>query len=219
MRSSLIVAVTLASLTVPALAIAAMYSVAGNKPQSASNYKRWDGLVDVVNQPTRRMLVWVNGAESFSYTGDTEELNATLKLFAKIKCPTHQVVLRPGPLAGKYDWQMHIVEGIVRAWIEMEKLEPVRDLDPVLMIYVSNKIDLDEIVIPKDVKVLQLSDLRTRYETAKKDGSKKVKSEADRYLKAVNEDPVLKSLGKAKYEVQLKRIETFVRKLPKRSRS
>ena len=41
----------------PSLVVAAKYSVTGNKPQPAANYTRWPGLVDVVNQPTRRQLV------------------------------------------------------------------------------------------------------------------------------------------------------------------
>jgi len=190
-----------------------MYSIAGNKPQSPENYKRWPGLVDVVNQPSRQRLVWCNGAESLSYAGDTDALNATLKLFAKVKCPRHPVVFRPGPLYDRYDWELYIVEGIARASIEHRKLQLVRDLDPTLVVYVSDKLNLDSVVIPAGVEVQQISDLRSRYVRAQQIGDDRVKSEAAAFLKTLDEDPVLESLGKDEYRELEKRIEAFVQRM------
>jgi hypothetical protein len=208
-------AVVVTLFTIPTLAIAEMYLETGNKPQSPENYSRWHGLVDVVNQPSRQRLVWCNGAESFSYAGNTDDLNSTLQLFAQIKCPTHTVILRPGPLYDKYDWELYIVEGIVRAGIEQHKMQLVRDLDPTLVVYVSDKLQLDSLVIPPGIQVRHIDNLRSRYLKAQQVGNERTKSEAETYLKALDEDPVLKSLGKEKYQARIQRISEFIRQLPK----
>lgn len=194
----------------------AAHSEAGNKPQSAENYKGLPGVIEVVNQPSRRMLQWINGAETFSYTGDTEALNHCLKLFSEIKSPTHSVILRPGPLYEKYDWQMHIVQGIAKAGILHRKTESVQNLDPTLEIYVSDRIQLKSIVFPKNVNVKQISDLRSRYRDAQTSNSSSARRVAQQYLKALDEDPVLKSLGNTEYQKRLQKISQFISTLPAR---
>jgi len=216
MRRTILATLLLGIIAAPSVCLALMYSVEGNKPQSASNYKRWPGLVDVVNQPSRQRLVWCNGAESFSYAGDIAALNATLQRFAKVECPTHKVVFRPGPLYKKYDWELYIVEGIVRAFVEQEGIDLVRDLDPTLVVYVSDKLDLDSVVLPPGVQVQQVGDLRERYVKAQKSDNKRVQSEATSHLTSLNRDPVLEALGKEKYQAQLRRIGAFVERRSKR---
>lgn len=216
MRRILFTAVLATSLTLPSLCFALLYSIAGNEPQSAENYKRWPGFAAVVNQASRQQLVWCNGSESFYYSGDTTALNAILRDFAKVECPTHTVVFRPGPLQNKYDWHVAIVEGIARGRIELEKVQLVNDLDPVLTVYVSDKIKLDSVVVPQPIQVRQLSDLRSRYAAAQKDESSGVKSEAERQLKSLDDDPVLKELGKTDYDTRIQQIKSFVEQLPKK---
>ncbi len=204
------IAIIVVSVATASNCFAFMYSVSGNKPQSPANYTRWPGLIDLINQPTRQQLVWCNGAESFSYSGDTASLNMALQLYAKVKCPTYTVVLRPGPLNKKIDWEVHIVEGIVRAGIETYGLQLVRDLDPTFVIYVSDRIDLVKMVIPAGVRILQIEDLRARYTRALQIGNDPTKIEAEAHLKALENDPVLKSIGNEEYEMRLGQIEEFV---------
>lgn len=217
MRRRLLTAVIATSLALlPTLCSALLYTVEGNEPQSAENYRRWPGFVAVVNQPSRQQLVWCNGSESFYYSGDTAALNAILRDFAKVECPTHTVVFRPGPLQSKYDWHVAIVEGIARAVIEELKTPAVNDLDPVLTVYVSDKIKLDSVVVPPPIQVRQLSDLRARYTTVQKDENSRVKSEAERLLKSLDDDPVLKELGKHDYDARIQQIKSFAERLPKK---
>ncbi|MBS0202612.1 MAG: hypothetical protein JSS49_06900 [Planctomycetes bacterium] len=208
MRHLVFASVLAVSLTLPALCFALLYTVEGNAPQSAENYKRWPGFVDVVNQPSRQQLVWCNGAESFYYSGDTQALNAILRDFAKVECPTHTVIFRPGPLQNKYDWHVAIVEGIARHHVVANRLQLVNDLDPVLTVYISDKLKLDSVVVPQEIQIRQLSDLRSRYLDAQKDET--AKPGADRLLEALDEDPILKQLGAKDYEARIQQIASFV---------
>lgn len=210
MRRTMLAALLVGATAAPTVCFALMYSVEGNKPQSAGNYKRWPGLIDVVNQPSRQRLVWCNGAESFSYAGDTVALNLTLQRFAKVKCPTHTVVFRPGPLFGKFDWELNIVEGIARHFVEQEGISLVRNLDPTLVVYVSDKLDLDSVKLPPGVQIQQIRDLRLRYIKAQRSDIERVRSEAAAHLTSLTGDSVLKSLGEAKYTAQLRRIAGFI---------
>jgi len=216
MRRTMLAALLVGATAAPTVCFALMYSVEGNKPQSAGNYKRWPGLIDVVNQPSRQRLVWCNGAESFSYAGDTDALNVTLQRFAKVKCPTHSVVFRPGPLFGKFDWELNIVEGIVRHFVEQEGISLVRNLDPTLTVYVSDKLDLNSVKLPSGVQLQQIHDLRSRYTKAQMSDIERVRSEATAHLKSLTLDPVIESLGKEKYHAQLRRIAGFVERTSKR---
>ena len=216
MRSTMLITAIAGVLIAPSVCSALMYSVEGNKPQSAGNYKRWPRLIDIVNQPTRQRLVWCNGAESFSYAGDTDALNQTLQRFAKIKCPTHTVVFRPGPLNGKFDWELSIVEGIVRHFVEQEDISLVRNLDPTLTVYVSDKLDLNSVKLPPGVQIHQVHDLRSRYTNAQKSDIARVRSEAAAHLKSLNLDPLIESIGKEKYQARLRWIAAFVERTPKR---
>jgi len=200
-------------LSIPSVANAWAYKVVGSEPQSEANYSQFVGLIDVVNLPSRRQLYWCNGAETFSYAGDTDALNVTLQLFTKIKCPTHTVVLRPGRFNGEFDWQLHIVQGIARSGIKEWNMEAVKDLDPVLVVYVSDNIDLDSVIFPAGVQVQQLSDLRARYVRAQQTGSDYTQRAAVRYLKALDQDPALKRLGKNKYEASISQIDAFIQRL------
>lgn len=203
-------ATVLTILAAPSVANALAYSVVGNAPQSPANYKTWTGLAEFVNQPTRRHLFWCNGADSFSYTGDTADLNAALKLFAKIDCRTHTVVLRPGPSQGKYDWQLHIVQGIVRHYVQQNDMKLVRDLEPTLVVYISEKLDINSVHIPVNVQLQQVADLRSRYVRAVQVGTDATKAEAAMHLKAIDDDPVKSDVGTADYNVQSARITAFI---------
>jgi hypothetical protein len=193
-------------------ASALLMSVAGNAPQSAANYARWPGLVEVVNQPTRQQLVWCNGNEWLGYRGDTAALNATLASFAKVDSPAHRVVLRPGPAHNGYDWMLHISEGISRARVEREELQPVHDLHPYLEVYVSDRLELLALERPAPLKIEQLSDVRTRLAQALVSENAALRDAAERAIASYDRDPLREELGAAEYDEQLRRIQICVKK-------
>jgi len=213
-RRLLPLAVAIALLTTPCPADALLFTVEGNAPQSAANYKQWSGLADVVNLPSRQKLLWCNGFESLSYAGDTDALNLMLNQYAKVECSTHTVVLRPGPLQEKYDWELHFSQGIVKFMIEKYDLRAVRDVEPTLVIYVNGTLKLESLVIPEVMNVKQLSHLREQYLQAQKSGNERTQKEATEFLKSLEEDPVRKSLGQRKYKTHIQQISEFVERLP-----
>ncbi len=206
-----------AMLTAPSACLALAFSVTGNQPQSAANYSRWPGLVKVVNQPSRQLLNWCNGNEHLSYRGDSEALNATLRDFAVIKASTRRVVLRPGPLGvkSKFDWQLHVLEGLARGMAEHTKTESVSDMVPTLTVYVSDRLDLEAIQFPPGLEITELNALRTRYETAQRTGNERTKKDARRLLQALDADSIRDEIGRQKYAARLKQIHALVERIRK----
>ncbi|MAG92286.1 MAG: hypothetical protein CMJ48_00830 [Planctomycetaceae bacterium] len=207
----------LAMLTAPSACLALAFSVTGNQPQSAANYSRWPGLAKVVNQPSRQLLNWCNGNEHLSYRGDSEALNAMLRDFAVIKASSRRVVLRPGPLGveSKFDWQLHVLEGIARGMAKHAKTESTSDMDPTLTVYVSDRLDLEAIQFPSELKITDLNDLRTRYEAAQRTGNERTKKDAQRLLQALDTDSIRDEIGRQKYDARLRQIHTLVERVRK----
>jgi hypothetical protein len=94
----------------------------GNAP--AVNQPEWaKGILDVVNLESRVYSVWVNGNESFYYSGDAGALNKAIKKYAAVQSDVRRLILLPGtgktqtfegkPIA--YDWQLHVPSGIYKA--------------------------------------------------------------------------------------------------------
>jgi hypothetical protein len=203
---------------------ALMYVVEGNEHQPEANYTRWSGLIDVVNLPSRQRLVWVNGNEHLYYQGDTDALNQALEEFAQISVKSHCVVLRPGPLTHKsesgpqkqFDWQLHVVDGIARAVVEHRKMQAVWDMDPVLTIYVSDRLSLDSIKFPEGIEVQQLADLRKRFSDAKDSGNSHTQEQATSLLKQIDEDPVREKIGDSAYQALITEITTHIQTIKSR---
>ena len=139
-------------------------------------------------------------------------LNSTLQLFASINCPTHKLILRPGSPQQQFDWELFIVEGIVRAGIVQHKLQAVRDLDPTLVIYVQNESQLNSLVVPDGVQLTDIGELRSRYLSAETHGNDRVKQEATAHLRALDDDPALRILGKEEYDAQVSLIAEFIKR-------
>jgi hypothetical protein len=82
-------------LAFPAAVLAMGFESFGNEP--VLKQANWvQGVVNVVNLPSRVYSYWVNGDESFFYRGDAEALNEALRQFARIESDGHQLILLPG---------------------------------------------------------------------------------------------------------------------------
>ena len=202
-------------LTIPQACFGLMYSVSGNKPQAAGNYKEWPKLVEVVNDTSRVSLVWCNGDEHLSYQGETKSLNRVLQNFAAVESDELRVVLRP-PLKdakGKpADWQLHVTTGIATVVIERNGETPVEDECPTLTIYLSDKIKLQDLVIPGELIVDQVEDLRARYLLAQNQGNAYAKASAARALRHLDADANRQGEAAKRYEEQIRQIRDWVEK-------
>jgi len=149
----------------------------GNKPFPESNFGDWPNVMPVVNDTHRVYHSWVNGNENFYFRGDTDALNIALKSFAQVKAEKLTVILRPAP--GRvssfneeqkfvFNWQLHLLGGIAKHMSTRDQGSNVWDPNPEFIIYVGGDIVLDRIEIPENVDVLQLADLKARYEKSLK---------------------------------------------------
>lgn len=199
-------------------ALALMTSVAGNKPLSPENYKEWPHLVDAINDPSRIFQVWVNGAEYFSYHGDTVAANRVLKEFSETEDHELHVLILPGPGPHKeinktevtVDYQIEIMGGIVRAFIQQQGTSTVRTLQPVMKIYLTERIQLDELQIPGNVKLFQLKDLEQRYLTASEDPDEVLQKDALQHLEALHAEFRKQGDEYDKMQQQLTDIHRFI---------
>ena len=202
-------------MAIPTICFALSLHEFGNHPLNPENYKTWPGIVKVVNQPSREKWEWCNGGESSSFSGKSEDLNAALRDFAMTKCSRHPVVFRPGPLhdgRNKYDWLLNIAGGLVGEAIILDKTELVDETEPIMVVYVSDKLKLDSIVIPQEIEVLQISDLHSRYKYASSFGNDKTRARAVELDHLLDNDPLLKDQGHDKYQARLNQIEAFVKR-------
>jgi hypothetical protein len=219
MRRAALFAVCLGWL-LPANCFALMTSVIGNEDLPAANYTDWPGLVHAVNDPSRVLQVWVNGNESFSYSGDAAALNRVLKKFSQIQAHKLTVILRPGPgeivtVAGRekqVDWSIRVIGGIARGMIQHDGLFSVWDVDPTLTIYVTDRLDLDAVDIPPAIPIMQLDDLSRRYFQASRTGNERAKIRAAHALESLEKDAQREGEARRDYKTQLKRIEDYVRR-------
>jgi hypothetical protein len=143
----------------------------GNAPLSDANYKDWPGLMPVLNHESRVYSVWVNGHETFYFSGNTASLHSELLRLAAASDLKAEVVFRPGPkkvssFQGEksfdYDWDVDINGGIARHLTTLEKGDLVWSKNPVLTIYTGGQIDLAKLVVPPGLKVTRLSELKKR---------------------------------------------------------
>ena len=171
-------------------------STYGNKELSAGNYTDWPGLVETINDKSRVFQVWVNGNESFSFSGDTDSINRLLQNFAKTKVPQLNVILKPGPgpkleHEGKnhnVDVELQVVGGI-GAGIHHREGPRCR------LAYRPNNDDLrdrphrpQQTVHSRPDSSAATEDLRKRYQQAEKAGSAEVRTEAIRFLNDLNKE-------------------------------
>jgi hypothetical protein len=94
----------------------------GNAP--AVKQPEWaEGIVDVVNMPSRVYSRWVNGNENFFYRGNAQALAEMLRKYSAVKDEVRQLILLPGSGQTQsfkhqpidFNWQLHVPSGIYRA--------------------------------------------------------------------------------------------------------
>jgi hypothetical protein len=198
----------------PTVCFGLLFTVEGNKPQSEANYEEWPKLVEVVNDPSRVRLVWCNGDEQLYYRGNTEALRRVVQKFSEVEADELRVVIRPAlriPKEQAFDWQLHITQGIASAGISRNGDTPVEDECPTLTIYVSENIKLPELIVPGNLVVDQLKDLKARYEKAKQTGNGHAKDAATRAIQALEADAARQGEEGKRYSAQLQGIDEWVR--------
>ncbi|MBX7259147.1 MAG: HEAT repeat domain-containing protein [Candidatus Hydrogenedentes bacterium] len=209
-----LVVVAANSLALPAWGMG--QEVIGNEPLHA-NSEYPEGLMPVINEKHRVYYSWVNGNEHFYFQGETAALNDTLKQFALVDAPEHNVVLLPGPgKAQRFDetpmacdWTLHVVGGIVKSMTERRDEAGVWDKHPTLTVYVSGgSIDLDRIELPEGITLLTRDDLKARYLKAITSTSEESRSHAAIFLATV--DPFGKDSAHA-IQTLLKDEDSYVR--------
>ena len=146
----------------------------GNAPVNAANYSSWPGAEVVINHPSRVYRNWVNGNENFYFRGGTEAVNEALQAFAQINVDRLVVVLRPAPASTSsfdantidYHWRLHLLGGIAKHMSTRDKGDLVWDVAPHLHVHVGDSIQLDQLAIPDNVQIMQISELQARYKQA-----------------------------------------------------
>lgn len=156
----------------------------GNEKMSAANFGDWPHVLPVINDPLRVYHSWVNGNESFYFKGQTDALNVALKRFSRIKAEKRYVILRPSPgTVGTFqkdqkfvfNWQLHLLGGIAKHMSTRDLGHHAWNPNPELIVYVGGDIILQDINLPENVDVLQLSDLKARYAKALKSSHQDVR--------------------------------------------
>ena len=178
----------------PAVCFGLAFCISGNEPQSSANYSDWPGLVDVVNDPSRECLCWCNGDERLWYRGDTETLNRVLSEFAEIEGVDPHVVILPGPgqiltrdgAEVPCDWRLRVVGGIARARCNQYEPNAVWDTRPTLTIFLTDRLNLDELTVPAGIAVSQWKDLCERYEAALHNDNEPTRKQAEQLLENLN---------------------------------
>lgn len=154
----------------------------GNEPVRGE--KSPPGVLSVINDTHRVYRWWVNGNEKFFFRGDTIALNSALEAFAAIESDKLEMVLRPGPVTTSnfhgdqefpYNWNLHLIGGIVSGMSKEDLGVNVWPSHPILYVYVGNEIQLSDLEIPKNITVLELSDLKKRYSAALRSSSQSVR--------------------------------------------
>jgi hypothetical protein len=155
----------------PHIAQALAEETFGNAPLNAANYKDWPGIMPMLNHESRVYSVWVNGHETFYYTGNTAALNNELLRVAAADDLKSEIVLRPGPKKVKSirgemsfdcDWEIELMGGIAGHLTTLDKGDLVWSKVPVLTIYTGGEIDLKKLEIPQGLKVTRLAALKNR---------------------------------------------------------
>jgi len=156
----------------------------GNEPFDAANYADWPGILPVINHPTRVLQIWVNGNESFHYKSKVADINAMLADFAKVKKHKKlEVLVRPGKHTAKTlggdrgfeaNVELSLVGGIAAGMAREHKGAVFWNTTPRLTIYTEG-IDLNALVFPERVELLQLDELGKRYRDALDSNSQSVR--------------------------------------------
>lgn len=169
----------------------------GNKPVFAQ--QDWpQGLLDSINLKSRVYAYWVNGNESFFFRGKTEQLNEALSRYARVRQDPLEIVFRPErgltrtfdgtPVA--CDWELKAPGGTYLHHVAGEKGTKVYFKKPTLIVFAGGRnIEIPEIRIPSNVRVVGPDDLLERYLDGLKSTNNEVRATAGRELGAFSAHP------------------------------
>jgi len=205
-------------LVFPAVCLGLAYSQVGNENLAAENYTAWPKLIYAINDPSRVLMFWCNGGEELSYSGDTARLNFVLKKFSLTEAPELDVVLRPGPgqtvevngVKKQVDWSISITGGITRAMLQKEKLDALPGFHPTFTVFVTERVDLSKLKIPRGVKLFELEDLRRQYIQAQTDDNERLRAEAGRRLELLDADAQRPENEAEEFQARVAAIREFV---------
>ena len=96
--------------------------------------------------------------------------------------------------------------------MKSRKLQSIRELDPVLVVYVSDRIELAKLNVPVNLELQELVDLRKRYQLAIESDTKRLKTEAKQLLSSLEDDNIKNQIGPDEYQRQLDRISELVKR-------
>ena len=149
------------------------FALGGDYPEGPLTQQHTDwptGLFDLANSRERVSGNWVNSNDFFFYRGDAESLKGFLEVYGKVRDTPLKVVLHAGavPLTGplgeaktiSFDWQLNVMR---RGW--GVPLDPRRSKDDpgyvaTIHIWLSDKLPLDRLKIPKHIDVSSAGDIQ-----------------------------------------------------------
>ncbi|WP_145374433.1 hypothetical protein [Symmachiella dynata] len=149
------------------------FALGGNYPEGplAEQHTDWPpGLFELAKSEGRVNGYWVNSNDFFFYRGDAESLEKFLAVYGKVGDTPLMVVLHAGavPLTGSlgkpktipFDWQLSVTR---RGW--GAPLDPRRPKDDpgyvaTIHIWLSDKLPLDRLKIPKHIDVSSAGDIQ-----------------------------------------------------------
>lgn len=145
----------------------------GNSNSRLMSDESWPGIEAVLDDSHRVYTRWVNGTTVAHFRGDTESLNEFLNRFSAFECEVHEVVLRPGPGVTQtfekrdviHDWSIYIPGYFDARDAKKETGTRVIDRHPSVTVYVDEDrdIDLHEIYVPTNLKLLGSDSMKARY--------------------------------------------------------
>jgi len=144
----------------------------GNKPLNDLNYKGWPKIMPVANHTSRVYHTWVNGDEMFYFQSSVAQLNDLLEEFSKLPNQTKEVVFLPESekvssfdqsQSFAFNCRMHLVGGIASRMTQLNKGDNYWPADPQLTVYASDELDLNKLTIPKQLTLVTLAELKSRY--------------------------------------------------------
>lgn len=147
----------------------------GNGPLAAENYRQWPEIVPMVNHSSRVYQCWINGDERMYYDGSIETLNALLKLFAAMPMEPLEIVVLPGPglvttfdggQEFKHHCDLHLVSGMATINHQKDKGDVLWPKLPRLTLRIDATMDLQELRLPTNCRVVSMNELKLRYISA-----------------------------------------------------
>jgi len=164
-------------------------------------------------------MSWCNGEEWVAYRGDVAALNRVLTRFAAVDATGRTVILLPAtvPASKKTpieppDWRLHIVDGAVRYFHPRQGIASYSEMEPTLWVYVSDRIPVSAIQVPRDVTLMQAADVRFRYENKILNGNDRARKYFSALLSSLDAKVPNSGTSAEEYQTRLAAIDKFVQR-------